>query len=177
MEVHKPTIVGVGPGVVMHDQACAICHSRKAVYQCNEGIFKPCWICQETWETRRRGWLDRMYERLFVRSKEASDGNGWEPMQYDRELFHKGRRWLRVKNGMDGRGNREDWVLDHPCMTVSVHDYNWQEKCTLFKPIAKTMKGAMDKAFLEGVEKLKDYIIRLHSDLKQAEDALTKLGL
>jgi hypothetical protein len=102
---------------------------------------------------------------------------GWEKMCYDRELFYKGHRWLRVKDGMGGGGDREDWVLDHPCMTVSIHDYDWQEKCTLFKPTAKTMKGAMDKAFVKGVENLKDHIDRLRCNLKQAEDALTKLGL
>ena len=64
MDVHVPTVVTVGPGVVQHDQACAICQTRPAVYQFNECIFKPCWICQETWETRRKCWVSRFIEWL-----------------------------------------------------------------------------------------------------------------
>lgn len=47
-----------GP-VAHHNMPCAICHSRKAVYNLNEGIFKPCWKCQQTWELRRRPWYRR----------------------------------------------------------------------------------------------------------------------
>lgn len=62
---HKPTIEHIAPGVFTHDQACAVCHSRKAILQGNDFVFLPCRICQETWELRRKSWLGRMYERMF----------------------------------------------------------------------------------------------------------------
>lgn len=34
-----------------HDQACAICCLKPAVWHCNLGWFSPCWSCQE------RGYL------------------------------------------------------------------------------------------------------------------------
>jgi len=71
MTPHKPTINHIGPGVVTHDQACAICHSRPAVFRCNDAIFTPCWVCQETWEVRRKDWLTRVYERMFGKTDSA----------------------------------------------------------------------------------------------------------
>lgn len=58
MERFKPTIEFHGPAAT-HDMPCACCHSRPAVYNLNDGVFKPCWICQETWELRRLPWWKR----------------------------------------------------------------------------------------------------------------------
>jgi hypothetical protein len=44
--LHKPVIVNEGIWA-MHDVACAVCHTEKAVYDCNEGVFEPCRQCQE----------------------------------------------------------------------------------------------------------------------------------
>lgn len=42
---HIPERMDIGPGVVTHNQACAIYHegddAQFAVYSCNKGIFKP----------------------------------------------------------------------------------------------------------------------------------------
>ena len=62
---HKPTIEHIAPGIFTHDQACAVCHSRKAILQCNDFVFLPCPKCQDTWELKRKSWLARVYERLF----------------------------------------------------------------------------------------------------------------
>lgn len=45
MQMHQPTIEFHGPAAV-HDMACAVCRENKAIYQCNEGVFLPCWGCQ-----------------------------------------------------------------------------------------------------------------------------------
>ena len=58
---HKPTIVFEGPAA-FHDMACACCHTRPAVFHCNDGVFGPCWKCQETWKLTRKTWIDRLIE-------------------------------------------------------------------------------------------------------------------
>lgn len=48
----------------------------------------------------------------------------WIPQTFDASAERCGIVWLRVKDGMSGRGDREDWVADVP-YPVSVHDYHW----------------------------------------------------
>lgn len=48
-------------------------------------------------------------------------------MEYDAAYSYRGIRWLRVKDGMNGAGDREDWVAELPTGTASVHDYQWRE--------------------------------------------------
>lgn len=57
--VRQPTIEVHGP-VAFHDYACTICQVRHAVIDLREGIFKPCWKCQEVWEVRRIPWWKRL---------------------------------------------------------------------------------------------------------------------
>jgi hypothetical protein len=49
----------------------------------------------------------------------------WGKMEFDAAIRVYGVRWLRVKDGLGGRGDREDWVADLPEVCVSVHDYHW----------------------------------------------------
>ena len=63
--VRKPSIEHIAPGMFSHDQACAVCHSRKAILQGNDFVFLPCPLCQETWELRRRCWVMRLMDWLF----------------------------------------------------------------------------------------------------------------
>lgn len=65
LQVLRPTIVFHGPAAE-HDMPCACCGHRKAVYNLNEAVFKPCWICQETWELRRIPW----YRGILSRRKD-----------------------------------------------------------------------------------------------------------
>lgn len=52
-----------GPAAI-HNMPCAVCHVRKAVYQCNTGIFQPCWSCQhDTWELRKVGLWRGLFRR------------------------------------------------------------------------------------------------------------------
>lgn len=37
-----------------HNFPCPICHRRKAVYDCNDGKFGPCWSChKDGWRLSR----------------------------------------------------------------------------------------------------------------------------
>jgi hypothetical protein len=49
----------------------------------------------------------------------------WVEMTFDAVTERFGVRWLRVKDGFGGRGDREDWVADIPHGCLSVHDYHW----------------------------------------------------
>ena len=38
--------------VAQHNFPCPVCTKAPAVYNVNEGVFQPCWGCQETgWKT------------------------------------------------------------------------------------------------------------------------------
>jgi len=65
VNTHKPTIEFHGP-TATHDMACAVCQSRPAVYSIPEGVFKPCWICQEAWELRRIPWWVWIFRRTSL---------------------------------------------------------------------------------------------------------------
>ncbi len=52
---------------------------------------------------------------------------GWAEMEFDAICERHGLKWLRVKNGMGGRADSEDWVCDLPSACLSVHDYQWRE--------------------------------------------------
>lgn len=56
-----------GP-IAHHNMPCAVCHTRKSVYSINEGIFKPCWKCQETWELRRKPWYCGLFAKPPARA-------------------------------------------------------------------------------------------------------------
>ncbi len=49
LPMHVPRVEVIGP-VAFHDAACAVCRTHKAVYNLNEDVLGPCWMCQE------RGW-------------------------------------------------------------------------------------------------------------------------
>jgi hypothetical protein len=69
MPIHKPTIEVFGP-VATHDQACAVCGSRHAVLDLNDGHFHPCWACQDLgWRLSFKSWLPRWFVNRF-RAKE-----------------------------------------------------------------------------------------------------------
>lgn len=56
MDVRKPTIdMTDAPLLVRHDQACAVCHEKKAVFNCQTQVFGPCWGCLAVgWEPPRK---------------------------------------------------------------------------------------------------------------------------
>lgn len=51
---------------------------------------------------------------------------GWSEMEYDARCVRRGITWLRVKDGMGRKGDREDWVADLPAYCISVHDYQFR---------------------------------------------------
>lgn len=49
--VRHPDIEFVGPGVAIHNQACAVYHhTTSAVLDCNTGVFHP------SWKAQQEGW-------------------------------------------------------------------------------------------------------------------------
>jgi hypothetical protein len=62
---------------------------------------------------------------VLISPPEKREIAGWAEMKYDARCVRYGITWLRVKDGIGGRGDREDWVADLPAMTVSVHDYHF----------------------------------------------------
>jgi len=55
VEIHRPTIVTDGGPWAEHDQACAVCHERKATLDLSAGVFLPCGPCRgDGWEIRQR---------------------------------------------------------------------------------------------------------------------------
>lgn len=72
----------------------------------------------------------------------ASIGN-WVRMQFDAYIVRNGIRWLRVKGGMSGNNDREDWVADLPEVCISVSDYNWDKRLDF-----GTCYGSFEKAIL-----------------------------
>lgn len=49
----------------------------------------------------------------------------WVEMTFDAKTERCGVTWFRVKDGMGGRGDGEDWVADVPNVPICVHDYHW----------------------------------------------------
>jgi len=45
--IHEPVILADGGPWAIHDMACAVCRTEKAVIDVGTGIFHPCWNCQE----------------------------------------------------------------------------------------------------------------------------------
>lgn len=51
--------------------------------------------------------------------------DAWTEQEVDATVQRHGLTWYRVKGGMGGRGDREDWVADVPAVCISVHDYHY----------------------------------------------------
>ncbi len=53
-----------------HNMPCPVCSSeeRVAVYNCNDGVYQPCWYCQaQGWvAVQATGWKKRVLQALGV---------------------------------------------------------------------------------------------------------------
>ncbi len=52
---------------------------------------------------------------------------GWSEMEYDASMERFGLTLYRVKDGMGGAGDREDWVIALPSGCLCVHDYQYRK--------------------------------------------------
>lgn len=58
--LHQPVVITDGGPWAVHDQACAVCSTNKAVLNLNLGVFEPCGECQiRGWQLRKRRRLGR----------------------------------------------------------------------------------------------------------------------
>lgn len=56
LPVHRP-VVEDHLLFAFHDHACPVCWQEHAVLVMQDGIFQPCWKCQEKgWELRQKRW-------------------------------------------------------------------------------------------------------------------------
>lgn len=99
----------------------------------------------------------------------------WVEMTYDAMYVVAGIRWLRVKDSMGGRGDREDWVADFPGVCLSVHDYHWQG--TFGPQLGTTCEEVMRRVIQQSVVNLEKEIARLQRELLTKEDALVRLKI
>jgi len=58
LPMHVPVVMTDGGAWCQHDQACPVCHHRKAVMVLHTGVFLPCGDCQS------RGWILRRRESV-----------------------------------------------------------------------------------------------------------------
>jgi hypothetical protein len=108
----------------------------------------------------------------LLKKAEVKKVGSWSEMTYDAETYVI--RWLRVKDGMGGRGDREDWVADIPGMTICVHDYNWKEMSFGVR-FGKTRDEAMVAALKRHVCNARHDIIEARTKLVVMETGLNML--
>lgn len=96
---------------------------------------------------------------------------GWTEMEFDAAVFRHGVRWLHVKDGMGGYGDREDWVCDLPGVTLSIHDYNWDGQ-----NFGANLGKTFDEAVVAAMEQEHGYQEHQISELR-AECATKEKGL
>ena len=67
LAMHEPVVITDGGPWAVHDVACPVCRSRKAILDLGHGTFLPCGPCQRVgWELHRRRfrpgrWVGRIW--------------------------------------------------------------------------------------------------------------------
>lgn len=99
---------------------------------------------------------------------------GWNEMEYDKTIVRKGITWYRVKDGMGGQGDREDWVASVPELCISVHDYQWREPRwgIISYP---SFKAALDGEILRGIESGKSRLEKKKAEIERLTTAVAML--
>ncbi len=102
----------------------------------------------------------------------------WAEMKFDAELIHRGIRWLRVKGGFGGRGDREDWVADIG-VSISVSDYHFTKEkyCGFKEHQSDTIFGAMDIQIVEAKKNSDHTKKKQQEDLQELIAAIDQLDL
>jgi len=121
-------------------------------------------------EIKRMGGVKMILLKKPVRRKIAH----WVEMAYDAKVRVHGLWWLRVKGGMGGQRDREDWVADIG-VCISVHDYQYIKKkkfgIRFYGSIEKACLGEM-RAALENVNNLIQKTAAECNALMRARDKL-----
>lgn len=100
---------------------------------------------------------------------------GWVPTVVDAKLTRNGIDWYRVKDGMGGRGDREDWIADVPEVCISVHDYHWNGSSFSFN--YGTFENALDQSVARILPHIAEKIAEAQKRLIDLGIALGKLTL
>lgn len=108
--------------------------------------------------------------KTFSTPLKATVGS-WVEMDFD-AYFHKyGVRWLRVKDGMGGRGDRDDWVADTPRVGICVHDYHWTGP--LFGHRYPSFDAALRGEFRRALDGAKTRLSEAESKAKELRESIT----
>lgn len=91
----------------------------------------------------------------------------WSPLKMDASYERHGTTWFRVKGGMGGSGDREDWVANIFGVCISVHDYMWREPRCGFH-VYKSFTESIDKQIAEHRQYGKKRIEEARSKLNDA---------
>jgi len=71
LELHRPVIDESHlPFFAKHDMACPVCYCNKAVLNCNDMVFEPCWDCQQ------HGWRTQQHNRVWLKIQNWFSRNG-----------------------------------------------------------------------------------------------------
>ena len=99
---------------------------------------------------------------------------GWVEQEFDAEVTRGGIRWLRVKDGLGGYKDREDWIADIPELCVAVHDYNWTDTGfgKNYGSFDKAIKGILEKTLSMADERYAEALKRV----SRLKDAISDLG-
>lgn len=99
----------------------------------------------------------------------------WREQEFDAEIVVHGVKWFRVRNGLGGRGDREDWIADLPEISALVSNYNWRKNIAF-----GTFYGSFSKATLGELLLAREAALREICDasarLKQLNFTLKKLN-
>jgi hypothetical protein len=98
---------------------------------------------------------------------------GWAEMEYDAKVMRHGLEWLRVKDGMGSRGDREDWVANVNSIAISVHDYHWNGDD--FGPNHGTFNNACEQEMKKGLMFAKEAIVEMQEAIDNKREGIRAL--
>lgn len=99
---------------------------------------------------------------------------GWSEQELDAKIIRFGLTLYRVKDGMGGNGDREDWIVDVPSGCVSIHDYQYRAPYWGFEKYSSFDK-AIAGQIQRGIEHEKGKIINHERKAEEARKSLQLL--
>jgi len=99
---------------------------------------------------------------------------GWSEMEYDAQMKRLGITWYRVKGGMGGRGDREDWIANLPSGCVVVHGYQYRAPYWGFEKY-RSLNAAIAGQIEGAIKNERGKISACESKIKAARESLQLL--
>lgn len=113
-----------------------------------------------------------------ILSKYRREIGSWAEMEYDAHVMRYGIKWLRVKGGFSGSGDREDWVADLPHGTLSVSKKGSSGfRLDPFTEVAGSFEDAIQNELKRAYANLKEDRTEAISNLRAVNDSIKTLTL